>query len=284
MAANGISTLLTKQARQTAKLVLAASDRLASSNPRATYDIGELPTTFSGNTVVDNTGVLIPGRPWSQSVLFLDPQIYPGTGTTWLDSSGDANNATLVNGVTYTNGIFVLDGTNQYINIPAATELNPTIGSAFTMMLWAKVTSWNNGDGIMGKMFGAASYDGYCVRLLTDNKLDLVMNGSTLNQITPSASSNVWQNNTWHLFTAVIRFGGGSGNPSKVYVDGTEVISVANTESGIPSNNAPARIGHGVQDIPEHPAMQVGGFYLYNRAVPASEIDYMYKLNRYRFN
>lgn len=66
MALNGISSLATKELRQKAKLDLAASDRLADGNPRATYDITQLPTQYAGNAVMDNanTGGLIVGRPW----------------------------------------------------------------------------------------------------------------------------------------------------------------------------------------------------------------------------
>jgi hypothetical protein len=66
MSANGISTLATRELRQKAKLDLAASDRAADGNPRATYDITELPTQYDDNTVVDNpnTGGLVQGRPW----------------------------------------------------------------------------------------------------------------------------------------------------------------------------------------------------------------------------
>lgn len=66
MASNGISTLSTKQAKQVAKLNLASTDRLASGNPRNTYDITQLPTQYSGNVIVDNpnAGGLITGRPW----------------------------------------------------------------------------------------------------------------------------------------------------------------------------------------------------------------------------
>jgi hypothetical protein len=66
MAANGISSLTTKEARQKAKLDLAASDRARVGNPRATYDISQLPTQYSGDDVVDNPNVdgLIEGRPW----------------------------------------------------------------------------------------------------------------------------------------------------------------------------------------------------------------------------
>lgn len=66
MAANGISTLATKEQRQKAKLDLAASKRAEQNNPRPVYDITQLPTQYLENTVVDNpnTGGLVTGRPW----------------------------------------------------------------------------------------------------------------------------------------------------------------------------------------------------------------------------
>lgn len=66
MSANGISTLATKQARQEAKLALAAAKRAADGR-RATLDITQLPTVYSGNTVVNNPNPdgLIKGRPWT---------------------------------------------------------------------------------------------------------------------------------------------------------------------------------------------------------------------------
>lgn len=66
MSANGIAWLPTKEERQKAKLDLAASDRAADGNPRATYDITQLPTQYDGNNVVDNAnaGGLVVGRPW----------------------------------------------------------------------------------------------------------------------------------------------------------------------------------------------------------------------------
>ena len=67
MSANGISTLATKELKQVAKLDQAAIDRAAVGNPRATYDITQLPTQYSDNTVVDNPNVggLVTGRPWT---------------------------------------------------------------------------------------------------------------------------------------------------------------------------------------------------------------------------
>jgi hypothetical protein len=67
MAQNGISELATKELRQKAKLDLAATNRAAVGNPRATYDITQLPTQYDGNDVIDNPneGGLVQGRPWT---------------------------------------------------------------------------------------------------------------------------------------------------------------------------------------------------------------------------
>lgn len=64
--ANVIDRLATKELKQVAKLNLSQLDRAAVGNPRATYDITELPTQYSGNNIVDNPqpAGLILGRPW----------------------------------------------------------------------------------------------------------------------------------------------------------------------------------------------------------------------------
>ena len=81
MAANGISTLATKRARQEAKLALAEADRVARNAVEpgryadTTADLTQLPTLYNptGNDVngddplIDNpnTGGLKVGRPWA---------------------------------------------------------------------------------------------------------------------------------------------------------------------------------------------------------------------------
>jgi hypothetical protein len=70
MAANGIAQLPTREARQKAKLDLAAAKRADDGNPRSTYDITQLPTQYNDNGIIDNpnTGGLIVGRPWISTV------------------------------------------------------------------------------------------------------------------------------------------------------------------------------------------------------------------------
>ena len=82
MSANGISTLLTKELKQKAKLDLAATNRAADSNPRATYDLTLLPTQYNGNVILDNpnAGGLVAGRPWIETVSTFT--FYEAFGTT----------------------------------------------------------------------------------------------------------------------------------------------------------------------------------------------------------
>ena len=63
---NKIGRLATRQLRQEAKLALAELDRTESGKTH-TLTINDLPTKYSGDTIVDNpnTGGLVLGRPWS---------------------------------------------------------------------------------------------------------------------------------------------------------------------------------------------------------------------------
>ena len=99
MSANGIAHLSTKQARQTAKLNLAATNRQASAaragstpvaDDRYTYDITELPTKYSGNNISNNShpSGLIQGRPWIVGVLSPINGIQAETGDLLTTESG----------------------------------------------------------------------------------------------------------------------------------------------------------------------------------------------------
>lgn len=210
---------------------------------------------------------------------------YPGSGTTWFDITS-TNNGTLTNGPTFTAAAptyFNFDGTNDYVNIADVAAIRPSIGGSVTAIIWAYVTSYVDFDGLISKQFGAPSYDGFCLILTTNNRVSLFMNGGSVNGNYTSANTNVFALNTWTMFTCVVRFGGGSANQSKVYVNTTEVVSAANGESSIPSNTAPLRLVSGLQEGSPYPACRVGSFYYYNRALSAAEISTMFEATRTRF-
>lgn len=60
------------------------------------------------------------------SLIYLDSRnttSYSGTGTTWFDLSGNGNDSTLVNGVTFSTDKMVFDGTNDYVQTPLQYDL-----------------------------------------------------------------------------------------------------------------------------------------------------------------
>lgn len=64
---------------------------------------------------------------------------YPGSGTTWSDLSKNVNNATLINGTTFSsdnNGGITFDGTNDYYSSPYQGSL-----SDHTVVVVAKITN-----------------------------------------------------------------------------------------------------------------------------------------------
>lgn len=65
MAANGISTLPTKEARQIAKLDLAKAKKIAQGEAGADYDRDLLPAKYVGDVATDTPNApLQQGRPW----------------------------------------------------------------------------------------------------------------------------------------------------------------------------------------------------------------------------
>jgi len=90
MAANGISTLATKELRQKAKLDQVSLDRAGQGNARHYYDIAQLPTRYSGNIIVDNTtdgNVLTVGRPWITQPSGIASLFATGEKGAWYDPS-----------------------------------------------------------------------------------------------------------------------------------------------------------------------------------------------------
>ena len=217
---------------------------------------------------------------------------YSGSGTAWtnLRSSGSYS-ATLQNGPSFDsiNKYFTFDGINQIAQIAAASAINPTVGSSFTIQIWARVNTssaqFSSWDGLISKQSGSPTYDGYSLNLLNTGNVALKMNGQNVDGT--YYSSNGVYSNGWALYTIVVRFGGGSGSPSYTYVSSRRVITSENTESSIP-NQANLQFPRGVQDIYlgvpiNYCPADVGAFYLYNTAVSQEDIIRNYDATKSRY-
>jgi hypothetical protein len=186
MSANGISTLGTKQLRQVAKLDLAATDRTAVGNPRATYDITQLPTQYDDNAIVDNPneGGLVPGRPWISAptysmttaglMLYLDAGNATSytSGTTWTDLSTNTNNATLVGSPEFTSAgtssyFIFIDG--EYATTPAAKYSGTYTGKTTFFVARISPSMTNGYHAIFGATTGGRTFNTYIYKTAGPN-------------------------------------------------------------------------------------------------------------------
>jgi hypothetical protein len=206
---------------------------------------------------------------------------YGGSGTAWtnLDSAGSYS-ATLQNAPTYqsatTPKYLSFNGTNQIAEIASAPAINATVGSNFTLQIWAKVNTtspnFSAWDGLISKQSNLNTYDGYSLSLSSSTTINLNMNGLSKNDSYGPLVSNAYSGNVWALYTIVVRYGGGSANPSLVYVNGRLVVTGNNDETGHPAA-APLQFPRGIQEGATNFApADVGAFYVYNTALSQETI------------
>jgi hypothetical protein len=116
---------------------------------------------YNGPTIVTNGLVLYLDAANSKS--------YPGSGTSWVDLSGNGNNGTLTNGPTFNSqngGSIVFDGTNDRVLMSAAIDTN----SSFSLEFWALRTS----DANIGTLIGGNGPNNYFVIRMLSNAVSLV--------------------------------------------------------------------------------------------------------------
>lgn len=99
--------------------------------------------------IVYNTSIVRNGL-----VLHLDAanrKSYPGTGTMWNDLSGLGNNATLVNGASYSNNGIIFDGIDDYAAVPIP------LASSYSTVTISGLIKWNTFN--EGMFLGFTTYD-----------------------------------------------------------------------------------------------------------------------------
>ena len=200
---------------------------------------------------------------------------YPGTGTVWTDLKG-GNNGTL-NNMTYSKtngGHFILDGTDDYIDISSSANLIPN-GTDFSLCFWAYSNFANTEN--YPRLFSTGNYDYLEIAILSKTQLWLYKrnDGSWGQKSTALIASNY--NNIIYVR---------DGSVDKIYINN----SLLNTSS---SNNHPysgninlyrigARYSSGyAQDNLTYGV--VSSFMAYNKALTADEIRQNYLSTKERY-
>lgn len=274
MAANGISTLPTKELRQKAKLDLAAAKRASDGYARATYDISQLPTQYNDNDVIDNpnTGGLILGRPWiavpgivrDSLQLYLNPADYAGSGTTWAADTG--SDVTLVGAPTYNTSYFTFDGTTEYV------DTNQSLAAeSFSIGGWFR-TSAAGVKMFISKETTAGNPWNYRI-WLNGGQINFDMSQVTT-QSALSSPLTTYNNGNWYYVMATR-----DDSNWYLYVNGVQVATKADTYTGSVTNTQEVWIGRsaftqgGVSPSGSYQYTgDIGEMFVYNDVLTSAEV------------
>jgi hypothetical protein len=201
---------------------------------------------------------------------------YPGSGTSWVDLSGNRNNVTTSGGPTFNSangGSIVFDGTDDYAS---KTSINV---SYLTIDIWARWTQFfsdSNGHALVSNSNSATN--GYLLYQSTTspyNKIQAFVYGSSINAFKSNStlSTGVWYNIGFTY----------NGSTNNIYLNGVLDNSVAATVGTIAASSANFIIG-ATYTIGSNPFNgNVANVKLYNRALSASEILQNYNATKGRF-
>jgi hypothetical protein len=159
---------------------------------------------------------------------------WPGSGTTWFDISGQSNNATLVNGLTYSTAggapSMFFDGTNDYATFGAGGVPQPSLPITWNFWYKSGTSIPYQPDGLFDTGPSLANV----MRVINDNAYTGTTNFPTVewsgqNPTIPLQGYNV---SDWNQYTFVYNF---STNRSiKFYINGILVATATgNTTSSL---------------------------------------------------
>lgn len=191
---------------------------------------------------------------------------YPGSGTTWSDLSGNGNNGTLVNGISFSSGYFTLDGSSDEIICGNNSSVQVTTG---TIAAWFNANSGNTGvNGIIAKQSAWGLF-------VWDNTLRAYDWGNASSRNTGITVGN----NTWNY--AAMSFTETVGTPSNnaiIYLNGEAVLTTTVKHS---NHNVTVQIGEA------NAGQHFGGFIasgsIYNRVLTANEVAQNFAALRGRY-
>jgi hypothetical protein len=199
---------------------------------------------------------------------------YPGTGTTWFDKSGNANNGTLTNGPTFNTGSLgsiVFDGVDDYVNTTFKASISIDNGNPFTISAFFKT-------GNMTQQMLVACPDSPRFYIEVFNRSGVLVShwgiGNNNNSSTSTAIINLNQ-----IYNYVTTY---DGNIAKGYLNG--VLTDTDTIGSQSYNTNFLQIGKYASFLPLYFLGSIYTTQIYNRALSAQEVLQNYNATKSRFN
>lgn len=214
-----------------------------------------------------------------------DKNSYPGSGTTWIDTSGRGNNSSLVNGVSYSsanNGVMVLDGTDDIVLAPPVNTLGAI--PEHTFEIWVKSPGLGPGKSIGGLIcpdYGMISYiaggGGIVYQLYNTDSWPTAYYMVSIGSVGINCFDNRWH----HIICTR------NSATAAIYIDGT--LNNSTSGGGIWSGSTiwsgmSTSIGNNPNDVYYHLLGNIAIAKIYNRSLSAIEIQNNYIQYKTRFN
>ena len=203
-----------------------------------------------------------------------DRNSYPGSGTTWFDLSGNANNGTLTNGPTFNSGnagSIVFDGVDDYVSCGNNATVQINQG---TISAWVRTSS--PGSSFRGIITKQQNYG-----LFTNNGVLVTYDWG--NGQTRTTGINI-ADGTWK--NVAMSFTTNTGTPSNntiIYLNGSAILT---TTTKFVDNTVNVELGRG-GTIPTGNTQFLNGNIstglVYNRALSSQEILQNYNATKTRF-
>lgn len=220
-------------------------------------------------------------------VLYLDASnnmSYSGSGTTWTDISGQGNNGTLVNGVTYNSGdggYFIFDGTDDAATVPVGSDFVYGTGD-FTVEIWFNVTGTS--PAAYGEILYAQQGSGHNYFILASSEYSPVQKKPTFIFGTSgggakTSSSTTYAEGVWHHFV-VTR----NGTTATLYLDNNSVGTVTCSQDFNNTTYVPT-IGSNTQQSFGHFDGKISQLRIYKgKGFSASEVTQNYDATKSNYS
>ena len=211
-----------------------------------------------------------------------NPLSYSGTGTTWMDLSGNGNNGTLVNGTSYSSingGVMMLDGINDYVDLGDKDAFDG-FGS-YSLSAWVYINSFRTYNAIFHK-WGGAGYSYFLgvwsSSIYAGENYSSATGGKSGGYGVVSNTSSI-QTGRWYniVYTSTV-------SNISVYIDGVLDKSHANTWRGGNIINGASSLKLGTHiDGSEYTNCRIANSMIYNRELSASEVLQNFNSTKERF-
>lgn len=216
------------------------------------------------------------GPPTNDPSLALWLKLNETSGGTASDSSGNGNDGILSGSGTWNPtggpraGALELNGTNSFVNVPDAPNLDNT--SAFTLAYWFRAYSYTSGGaGLVSKRNTLSDNNAYTSFLQTDHLIYVDIDGSN-NRF---SSATAFSTNQW--YHVAISFDGSqaTNQRARLYVNGILDKVAAENSAAVPNFNSSLKVGLTHSNVTTYLNGAMADVRFYRRALAESEVAWL---------